>query len=74
MSNVAKNIAHVRKVPLESCTSPIKISPGTVKRHSTGESEAFIYKTLKVEAMVNYASPLTRQPCEQSEAGMVAGR
>jgi len=61
MGNVVKALPILKKVPLESCTSPIKIPSEAVKRHSTGESEAFIYKTLKGEAIVNYASPLITQ-------------
>ena len=52
MSNAKKALLILKKVPFESCTRPIEIHSGAENRHSTGESEAFIYKTLKGEAIV----------------------
>jgi hypothetical protein len=61
MGNAIKTLPMLKKVPLESCRNPIVIPPGAFKWHSTGESEAFMYKTLKGEDIANYASPLITQ-------------
>ncbi len=61
MGNVIKMLPILEKVLLKSYASPIKIPLRAVRRHPTGESEAYIYKTLKGEAIVNYALPLITQ-------------